>query len=164
MAARAPPPDPCTHPHQKIFPRRKSEIYQSGPKLAVDFRYTNCFLASDPPPPEKVKYATKSWRGLRAWLSPGVHGAQCADFALVSRCCKSVRTAQSTHVRFFRRSIPIPFGKDQGIWQGHRCGSEVSLLLTCPKGPLHMSRKPFLEGGGWRIAGGGGASPTPHGE
>ena len=36
---------PPTHPHQK-----KNEIYQRGPNLEVDFRYTNFFLASDPPP------------------------------------------------------------------------------------------------------------------
>ena len=40
-----------THPHQKIFPQEKNEIYQRGPNLEVDFRYTNFFLASDPPPP-----------------------------------------------------------------------------------------------------------------
>ena len=43
--------DPPTHPHQKIFPQVKNEIYQRGPNLEVDFRYTNFFLASDPPPP-----------------------------------------------------------------------------------------------------------------
>ena len=43
--------DPPTHPHQKIFPPEKNEIYQRGPNLEVDFRYTNFFLASDPPPP-----------------------------------------------------------------------------------------------------------------
>ena len=43
--------DPPTHPHQKIFPQGKNEIYQRGPNLEVDFRYTNFFLASDPPPP-----------------------------------------------------------------------------------------------------------------
>ena len=43
--------DPPTHPHQKIFPQEKNEIYQWGPNLEVDFRYTNFFLASDPPPP-----------------------------------------------------------------------------------------------------------------
>ena len=42
---------PPTHPHQKIFPQEKNEIYQRGPNLGVDFRYTNFFLASDPPPP-----------------------------------------------------------------------------------------------------------------
>ena len=26
-------------------------MYQRGPNLEVDFRYTNFFLASDPPPP-----------------------------------------------------------------------------------------------------------------
>ena len=41
--------DPPTHPHQKIFPQEKNEIYQRGPNLEVDFRYTNFFLASDPP-------------------------------------------------------------------------------------------------------------------
>ena len=43
--------DRPTHPHQKIFPQEKNEIYQRGPNLEVDFRYTNFFLASDPPPP-----------------------------------------------------------------------------------------------------------------
>ena len=43
--------DPSTHPHQKIFPQEKNEIYPRGPNLEVDFRYTNFFLASDPPPP-----------------------------------------------------------------------------------------------------------------
>ena len=38
-----PPTHPPTHPHQKIFPDGKNEIYQSGPKLEVDFRYTNFF-------------------------------------------------------------------------------------------------------------------------
>ena len=33
------------------FPQEKNEIYQRGPNLEVDFRYTNFFLASDPPPP-----------------------------------------------------------------------------------------------------------------
>ena len=41
--------DPPTHPHQEIFPQEKNEIYQRGPNLEVDFRYTNFFLASDPP-------------------------------------------------------------------------------------------------------------------
>ena len=43
--------DPPTHPHQKIFRQEKNEIYQRGPNLEVDVRYTNFFLASDPPPP-----------------------------------------------------------------------------------------------------------------
>ena len=42
--------DPPTHPHQKMFPQDKNEIYQRGPNLEVDFRYTNFVLASDPPP------------------------------------------------------------------------------------------------------------------
>ena len=33
--------DPPTHPHQKIFPLEKNEIYQRGPNLEVDFRYTH---------------------------------------------------------------------------------------------------------------------------
>ena len=45
---------PPTHPHQKIFPQEKNAIYQRGPNLEVDFRYTNFFLASDPPPPPRV--------------------------------------------------------------------------------------------------------------
>ena len=47
-----PPPrgiDPPTHPHQKAFPQEQNEIYERGPNLEVDLRYTNFFLASDPP-------------------------------------------------------------------------------------------------------------------
>ena len=40
---------PPTHPHQKKFPQAKNEIYQRGRKFEVNFRYTNLFLASDPP-------------------------------------------------------------------------------------------------------------------
>ena len=43
--------DPPTHPRQKIFPQEKNEIYQRGPNLEANFRYTNFFLASDPPTP-----------------------------------------------------------------------------------------------------------------
>ena len=46
-----PPTHPPTHPHQKIFPQEKNETYQRGPNLEVDFRYTNFFLATPPPPP-----------------------------------------------------------------------------------------------------------------
>ena len=42
------------HPHQKIFPQEKNEIYQRGPNLEVDFRYTKFFLASDPPSPPGI--------------------------------------------------------------------------------------------------------------
>ena len=49
-----PPTHPPTHPHQKIFPQEKKEIYQRGPNLEVDFTYTNFFLASDPPPPPGI--------------------------------------------------------------------------------------------------------------
>ena len=50
MAAWAPPPDPPTHPHQTIFLREK--VYQMGPKLEVDFVYTNLFFwpLAHPPP------------------------------------------------------------------------------------------------------------------
>ena len=57
-AAWAPPPDPPTPSHQKSF-HGKNEIYQRGPKLEVDFRYTK-FLASDPPthaPPPPPGYS-----------------------------------------------------------------------------------------------------------
>ena len=43
-----------THPHthnRKNFPQEKNEIYQRGPNLEVDFRYTNFVLTSGPPPP-----------------------------------------------------------------------------------------------------------------
>ena len=30
------------------------KFYQRGPNLEVDFRYTNFFLASDPPPPPGI--------------------------------------------------------------------------------------------------------------
>ena len=44
--------DPPTHPPTlENFSSEKNEIYQRGPNLEVDFRYTNFFLASDPPPP-----------------------------------------------------------------------------------------------------------------
>ena len=46
-----------THPHQKIFPQEKNEIYQRGPNLDVDFRYTNFFLASDPPTHSPRRYS-----------------------------------------------------------------------------------------------------------
>ena len=49
--------DPPTHPH--IFLRKKMKFYQRGPNLEVDFRYTNFFLASDPPPPVQYQPATK---------------------------------------------------------------------------------------------------------
>ena len=55
MAAWAAPPDPPTHPNHKILPQKKTEIYQRGPTLEVDFRDTNFFfLASDPSPPPPV--------------------------------------------------------------------------------------------------------------
>ena len=41
-----------THPPthiRKFFLRKKMKFYQRGPNLEVDFRYTNFFLASDPP-------------------------------------------------------------------------------------------------------------------
>ena len=42
-------------------------MYQRGPKLEVNFRYTNFFLASNPPPPPrppgKVTVVTKPWPG-----------------------------------------------------------------------------------------------------
>ena len=47
----APPPDPLTHPHQKIFPQEKNEIYQKGPKLRVGCGYTKfSFWPLTPPP------------------------------------------------------------------------------------------------------------------
>ena len=49
--------DPPTHPHQKIFPQEKNEIYKRGPNLEVDFRYTNFFLAPDPPTPPPFRYS-----------------------------------------------------------------------------------------------------------
>ena len=49
-----PPPgilaDPPTHPNQKIFPGGENDVYHRGPNLEVEFRYTHCFLASDPRP------------------------------------------------------------------------------------------------------------------
>ena len=62
-----PPTHPPTHPHQKIFPRKKNEIYQRGPNLEVDFRYTNFFLASDPPthpPPPRYSINQPLSKGL----------------------------------------------------------------------------------------------------
>ena len=44
------PADRPTHPNQKNLPLAKSEIHQRGRKYEADFRYTNVFLASDPPP------------------------------------------------------------------------------------------------------------------
>ena len=46
-----------THPPthiRKFFLRKKMKFYQRGPNLEVDFRYTNFFLASDPPPPRGI--------------------------------------------------------------------------------------------------------------
>ena len=46
MAAWASLPDPPTQPPThvtKFFLSKKKEIYQRGPKLEVDFRYTNFF-------------------------------------------------------------------------------------------------------------------------
>ena len=65
MAAWAPPPDPPTHPYQKIVPQEQNEIYQTGRKWGVDVRHLTFFLASDPPPPPRVKvrFATKTWPG-----------------------------------------------------------------------------------------------------
>ena len=50
MAAWALPPDP-TPPTSEIFTPEKNEIYQRGPKLEVNLRHTNSFLASDPQAP-----------------------------------------------------------------------------------------------------------------
>ena len=50
LRAWAPPPDPP--PTSENFPQDKNDVYQRGPKLEVDFRYTN-FLASNPPSPDK---------------------------------------------------------------------------------------------------------------
>ena len=50
MAARAPPPATPTH-IRGVFLGNKNEIYQRGPTLEGNFRYTNfSFLASAPPP------------------------------------------------------------------------------------------------------------------
>ena len=38
--------------HEKIFHQEKNEIHQTGPKLEVDFRYTNFFWPLTPPPPQ----------------------------------------------------------------------------------------------------------------
>ena len=46
----APPPDPPAHPHQKTFPQEQNEIYQRGPKLEVEFGYTNFFWPLTRPP------------------------------------------------------------------------------------------------------------------
>ena len=43
LASPDPPPD------QKNFPPAKTEMYQRRPKFEADFRYTNSFLASNPP-------------------------------------------------------------------------------------------------------------------
>ena len=40
-------PAPVTHPHQKILPREKHEIYQKrdgGPKWEVNFKHAKCFF------------------------------------------------------------------------------------------------------------------------
>ena len=50
-------------PKSENFPPEKTEIYQRGPNLEVDFRYTNCFLASPPPPGVWVTVATQPWPG-----------------------------------------------------------------------------------------------------
>ena len=44
-------PTPPPHPHQKTFPPAKNEMYRRGQKFQANFRYINCFLASEPPPP-----------------------------------------------------------------------------------------------------------------
>ena len=42
MAAWAPPPDPpLHHPRQNVISTGKNEIYQRGPKLPVNYRYTD---------------------------------------------------------------------------------------------------------------------------
>ena len=56
--------DPPPHPHQKIFPQENNEIYQRGLNLEVDFRYTNFFLASDPPPPPRYSINQPLSKGL----------------------------------------------------------------------------------------------------
>ena len=77
--------DPPTHPHQKIFPQEKNEIYQRGPNLEVDFRYTNFFLASEPPPPPRCSINQPLSKGLvqrlgRRWgkfWTGGQHEGEC---------------------------------------------------------------------------------------
>ena len=59
VAAWAPLPDPPT-PTSENFPQEKHEIYQRGPKLEIDFGYTNFCLASDPPF-VYVTVATEPW-------------------------------------------------------------------------------------------------------
>ena len=59
MAAWAPDPPhphaptpPAPHPHiRKFFLREQNEIYQRGPELEVDCRYTNFFGGAVTPPP-----------------------------------------------------------------------------------------------------------------
>ena len=55
-----PPPHPL-HPHIRKFLLRKKMKLIKGIELEVHFRYTNLFLAFEPPPPAQVKFATKPW-------------------------------------------------------------------------------------------------------
>ena len=98
--------DPPTHPHQKIFPQEKNEIYQRGPNLEVDFRYTNFFLASDPPPP---RYS------INQPLSKGLAGMPCSDKAVlcVARADISIRPQKPKPPeqpldRALVRAAPVP--------------------------------------------------------
>ena len=66
MAAWAPPPDPPTHPptSEKFSSGEKKEIYQRGPQLEVDFRYTNLFFGLwTPPLPRfgKIRHYAMAW-------------------------------------------------------------------------------------------------------
>ena len=41
--------DPPPPPDQKMFPQGENEIHERGQRMEGDFRYTNLFVASDPP-------------------------------------------------------------------------------------------------------------------
>ena len=74
------------HPQQKIFLRRKNEIYQRGRKLEADFRYTNFFGPLPPPPPPGGSVsATRSNRLLGIRAAHGCSGA-CQGSQLCASC------------------------------------------------------------------------------
>ena len=58
--------DPPTHPHQKIFPQEKNEIYQRGPNLEVDIGTQTFFwpLTHPPPPPPRYSINQPLSKGL----------------------------------------------------------------------------------------------------
>ena len=69
-----------THPPthiRKFVPQEKNEIYQRGPNLEVDFRYTNFFLASDPPthPPPRYTINQPLSKGLAGTHTSSVRNA-----------------------------------------------------------------------------------------